>query len=185
MSKNLFFASVAKAAFALAAVVMMSAVFTSCSKDSDEPEPEPKFTNTVTFGGVEKPIVKAEYEDEGNDNYTLYLHLSADGKERVEFELNKDIHMTGSPVKLTEKEKEHDGKWYWSVDYYKSTGIELIDTYGRPDATTYPVFKTGTLTISGSPTGTINIRLENGRVKDINGNEHTITMSYGGPMMEK
>ena len=185
MSKKIFFASAAKAAFALAAVVMMSAVFTSCSKDSDEPEPEPKFTNTVTFGGVEKPIVKAEYEDEGNDNYTLYLYLSADLKKRVAMQLNKDVHMTGSPVKLTEKEKKHDGKWYWVVDYYTADGTLLINTFGKSDDTQYPVFTTGTLTISGSPESTLNIKLENGRVKDINGNEHTITMSYGGPMMEK
>ena len=185
MSKNLFFASAVKAAFALAAVVMMSTVFTSCSKDSDEPEPEPKFTNTVTFGGVEKPIVKAEYEDKGSGNYNLYLYLSADLKKRVAMQLNKDVHMTGSPVKLTEKEKKHDGKWYWIVEYYKPDNTTLIKTFGKPDAPDFPVFTTGTLTISGSPTGTINIRLENGRVKDINGNEHTITMSYGGPMMEK
>ena len=185
MKATSFFASAAKAAFTLAAVVMMSAVFTSCSKDSDEPEPEPKFTNTVTFGGVEKPIVKAEYEDEGNDNYTLYLYLSADLKKRVAMQLNKDVHMTGSPVKLTEKEKKHDGKWYWVVDYYTADGTLLINTFGKSDDTQYPVFTTGTLTISGSPESTLNIKLENGRVKDINGNEHTITMSYGGPMMEK
>ena len=185
MSKNLFFASAAKAAFALAAVVMMSTVFTSCSKDSDEPEPEPKFTNTVTFGGVEKPIVKAEYEDKGSGNYNLYLYLSADLKKRVAMQLNKDVHMTGSPVKLTEKEKKHDGKWYWVVDYYTADGTLLINTFGKSDDTQYPVFTTGTLTISGSPESTLNIKLENGRVKDINGNEHSLAMSYSGPMTKK
>ncbi|WP_238987977.1 hypothetical protein [Prevotella koreensis] len=63
MSKKLFFTSAAKAAFALAAAVMMSAAFTSCSKDSDNDDDAKKFTNTVTFGGMEKPIVKAEYVD--------------------------------------------------------------------------------------------------------------------------
>ena len=190
MSKKIFFASAAKAAFALAAVVMMSLAFAACGSDNDDDGggggtpllPTPT-ANTVTLDGTEKPILMTEYEDNGN--YYLNLYLSADRKERVEFELNKDIHMTGSPIKLTEKEKKHDGKWYWVVDYYTADGTLLINTFGKSDDTQYPVFTTGTLTISGSPTGTINIRLENGRVKDINGNEHTITMSYGGPMMEK
>ena len=185
MKTKTIFASAAKAAFALAAVVMMSAVFTSCSKDSDEPEPEPKFTNTVTLNGVEKPILMAEYEDEHDGDYSLYLYLSADRKGKVKFQLNKDVHMTGSPVKLTEKEKKHDGKWYWVVDYYTADGTFLINTFGKSDDTQYPVFTTGTLTISGSPESTINIKLENGRVKDINGNEHSLAISYGGPMTKK
>ena len=179
MKTTSFFASAAKAAFALAAVVMMSTVFTSCSKDSDEPKPEPK-ANTVTIDGAERPIVKAEYKDEGDGDYSLYLYLSADRKEKVKFELNKDLHITGSPIDLTKKEKEHDG-WYWVVNYYKPDGNKLIDTFADPDDA-LPVFKTGTLTISGSPDGTINIRLENGRVKGEEGAEHTLTISYSGTM---
>ncbi|MGP1350627.1 MAG: hypothetical protein ACTTK2_03100 [Hoylesella marshii] len=181
MTKNLFFASCAKAAFALAAVVMMSTVFTSCSKDnSDDPKPEPK-ANTVTIDGAERAIVKAEYKDEGDGDYWLFLYLSADRQEKVKFELNKDLHMTGSPIDLTKKEKEHDGKWYWSVDYYKPGDTKLINTFGEPGSST-PVFTTGTLTVSGSPTGTLNIKLENGRVKSTDGKEHTLTVSYSGKM---
>ena len=102
----------------------------------------------------------------------------------MEFELNKDIHMTGSPIKLTEKEKEHGGKWYWAVDYYKPDGTTLIYTYGRPGYEE-PVFTTGTLTISGSPTGTINLKLGNGCVKGKDGKEYTLTISYSGQMTEK
>ena len=178
-----FFASAAKAAFALAAVVMMSAVFTSCSKDSDEPEPEPKFTNTVTIDGAERAILKAEYEDKKDGDYILYFYLSDDHKEKVTMQLNKDVHMTGNPVNLTEREKTHDG-WYWMVNYYKPDGNKLIDTFGNPDDA-LPVFTTGTLTISGSPDGTINIRLENGRVKANDDKEHTLAMSYSGPMTAK
>ena len=183
MKTTSFFASAAKAAFALAAVVMMSTVFTSCSKDSDDPKPEPK-ANTVTIDGVEKPIVKAEYKDEGDGDYSLYLYLSADRQEKVKFELNKDLHITGSPIDLTKKEKEHDGKWYWSVDYYKPGDTKLINTFGSPGSST-PVFTTGTLTISGSPESTLNIKLENGRVKDEDGKEHTLAISYSGKMTEK
>ena len=161
---------------------MTSTVFTSCSKDnSDNPKPEPK-ANTVTIDGAERPILKAEYEDRKDGDYILYLYLSADRKEKVEFQLNKDLHMSGSPIDLTKKEKKHDEKWYWVVEYYKPDDTKLIDTYGAPGEDYYPVFTTGTLTISGSPDGTINIRLENGRVKGEDGAEHTLTISYSGTM---
>ena len=181
MSKNLFLASAAKAAFALAAVAMMGTMFTSCSKDDDDNEK--KFTNTVTIDGTNKSIVKAEYEDYGN-GYSLYLDLSADHKEKVKFQLNKDLHMTGNPNKLTEQEKKHDGKWYWMVSYDKSGGGSLIYTFGQPGSE-ISLFTTGTLTVSGSPTGTINIKLENGLVKGKDGKDHTFTVSYSGTMMEK
>ena len=163
---------------------MMSAVFTSCSKDSDDDD-EKKFTNTVTIDGTEKPIVKAEYEDENNGNYALYLYLSADGKERVRFELNKDLHMSGSPVDLTKRGKGQGFECYWMVEYYKSDGTQLINSYGAPGEDDYPVFTTGTLTASGSPESTLYIKLENGRVMGEDNKEHTLTVSYGGPMTEK
>ena len=136
MRTKKFFASAAKAAFALAAAMMMSTAFTSCSKDNDD-KPEPKFTNTVTIDGVEKPIVKAEYKDMLNGNYALYLYLSADGKERVRFELNKDLHMSGSPVDLTKRGKGQGFECYWMVEYYKSDGTQLIDSYGAPGEDDY------------------------------------------------
>ena len=145
-------------------------------------KPLPKPTaGTVTLDGTNKPIVKAEYKDETRGNYRLYLYLSADGKERVMFQLNKDVHMTGSPVNLAEKEKKHGGKWYWVVSYRTADGPTLIETYADPDSSD-PVFATGTLTISGSPTGTINIKLENGSVKGEDGKDHTFTVSYSGTM---
>ena len=185
MTKNLFLASCAKAAFALATVMMMSAAFTACSSSNDddptpEPLPEPK-AQTVTIDGVEKPILKAEYDPEGDGNYRIYLVLSADGKERVTIQLNKDLHITGNPIDLTKREEEHSGKWYWSVEYYKPDDTKLIDTYGRPGYS-IPVFKTGTLTISGSPESTINIKLENGRVEGTDDKEYTLVLSYSGTM---
>ncbi|WP_314080179.1 hypothetical protein [Hoylesella pleuritidis] len=179
MRTKKFFASAAKGAFALAVAMMMSTAFTSCSKDNDD-KPEPKFTNTVTLDGVEKAILKAEYKDMLNGNYALYLYLSADGKERVRFELNKDLHMSGSPVDLTKRGKGQGFECYWMVEYYKSDGTQLIDSYGAPGEDDYPVFTTGTLTVSGSFDGTINIKLENGRVKGKDGKEHTLTISYSG-----
>ena len=179
MKTTSFFASAAKAAFALAAVVMMSAVFTSCSKDNDDDNlPTPK-AQTVTLDGVEKPIVKAEYRDQGDGNYSIYLNLSANGNERVKIELNKKLHMSGAPIDRTRLEEEHTGnEYYWLVSYSN------IYTFADPKKN-YPVFKTGTLTISGSPDGTINIKLENGSVKGEDGKDHTFTVSYSGKMTKK
>ena len=187
MKQNNFFANAANKALALAAaVMMMSAAFTSCSKDSDDDNgdlPTPK-AQTVTIDGVEKPILKAEYEDNTCDNYDLYFYLSADRKENVLIQLNKDLHMTGNPITLTEKEESHEGKWYWAVDYKIKDDVYLIETLGKP-GTDDPVFTTGTLTVSGSPKAIINIKLENGRVKGSDGKKHTLTLSYSGTMTEK
>ena len=154
------------------------------TKAGSTPKPPTPTAGTVTLDGKEKPIVNAEYKDEGSGDYSLYLYLSADRQEKVKFELNKDLHITGSPIDLTKKEEKHDGKWYWSVDYYKPGDTKLIDTFGDPDDA-LPVFKTGTLTISGSPESTINIKLENGRVKGKDGKEYTLVLSYSGPMTKQ
>ena len=180
MKHNNFFANAASKALALAATVMMSAAFTACSSSNDDPTTEPK-ANTVTLDGTEKPIVNAEYKDEGSGDYSLYLYLSADREEKVKFELNKDLHMTGSPIDLTKKEKEYDGKWYWVIEYYDADDERIIDILGNPGSSA-PVFTTGTLTVTGDPATGITIKLENGRVKGTDGKEHTITLSYSGKM---
>ena len=85
--------------------------------------------------------------------------------------------MTGKPIDLTKEEPEHDGKCYWIVDYYDADGKRIIDTFGFPGSPD-PVFTTGTLTVSGSPESTINIKLENGSVRGKDGNDHTLVVSY-------
>ena len=87
MTKNLFLASCAKAAFTIATVMMMSAAFTACSSSNDDDggggtPPTPK-AQTVTLDGVEKTILKAEYKDKADGNYILYFYLSDDHKEKV------------------------------------------------------------------------------------------------------
>ena len=184
MTKNLFLASAAKAAFALAAVVMMSVAFAACSSSNDDPTTEPR-AGTVTLDGEEKPILKAEYEDHTNGNYFLFLYLSADSKEKIELHLNKDLHMNGSPVVLTKREKKHEGgKLYWVADYHNPDKSLFTNTTGDPDSNS-DLYLTGTLTVSGSPTGTINIKLENGRVKANDRKERTLTISYSGTMTER
>ena len=182
MKTTSFLASAAKAAFALAAVVMMSAVFTSCSKDDDDDDAK-KFTNTVTFGGMEKPIVKAEYEDRGSGNYKLFLYLEAVGAERLEIQLNKGLHMTGNPIDLKKKEEKHSGL-YWAVTYYTPDGNRFFHTFAGPSSP-LPVFSDGTFTVNGDPVTGIRIKLENGLVIGEDDNDHTITMSYSGKMTEK
>ena len=186
MNKKTFFANVASKALALATVVMMSAAFTSCSKDSDDDNgglPEPK-AQTVTLDGEEKPILKAGYQYWGDGNYVLFFSLSASSQERVRLGLNKELHVTGNPINLTEKEKNrkrYDDRFHWGVTYLNAHGNLLFYANGTPHINE-PVFKTGTLTMSGSPDGTINIRLENGRVKGSDGKEYTFTLSYSGTM---
>ena len=162
--------------------MMMSTAFTSCSKDNDD-KPEPKFTNTVTLDGVEKAILKAEYDPEGDGNYRIYLVLSADEKEQVVLHINEDVF--GTPIKLTEKAKKNADNFYfnWTIDYYKSNGeggyTRFIEASGNPEQSV-PVFNTGTIEYAGSINGTLNIRLRNGRVKGKDGKEHTLTISYSG-----
>ena len=192
MTKNLFLASCAKAAFALATVVMMSAAFTACSSSNNDddggggtpPSPAPK-AQTVTLDGAEKPILKAEYEDKNNGNYFLFLYLSADSKEKVELHLNKDLHMSGSPVVLTKREKKHEGgKLYWVADYHNPNNSLFTNTTGDPDSNS-DLYLTGTLTVTGDPkSGKVSIKLENGRVKDNNRQERTLTVRYSGTMTE-
>ena len=160
-----------------------SGKMTKAGSTPEPPTPEPK-AQTVTLDGTEKPIVKAEYKDETGGNYSLYLYLSADRQEKVKFELNKDLHMSGSPVNLAEKEKEHKGKWYWVIEYYDADDERIINIFGNPGSST-PVFNTGTLTVTGDPATGITIKLENGRVKDEDGKEHTITVSYSGPITKE
>ena len=166
---------------------MMSLAFAACGSDNNDdgggktPDtPEPK-AQTVTLDGKEKPILKAEYEDHTNGNYFLFLYLSANSKEKIELHLNKDLHMSGSPVVLTKREKKHEGgKLYWVADYHNPDKSLFTNTTGDPDSNS-DLYLTGTLTVSGSFEN-INIRLENGRVKDNNRQERTITVSYSGKM---
>ena len=73
MKTTSFLASAAKAAFALAAVVMMSAVFTSCSKDSDDDNPLAPKAQTVTLDGVEIKVEKSTLTNVG-ENLELLVH---------------------------------------------------------------------------------------------------------------
>jgi len=179
-TKN-FLASCAKATFALATVVMMSAVLTSCSKDNDDnngelPEAKP---NTVVIDSKEKPILSAKYEARSENDYGFWLYLDAAHNEYVYFSLNGDVHLTGKPFELTKREPKHKGYAWWIV-YRMPNGKDLFEKTGTYGKTENTLFNTGTLTMSGKPDGTISIKVANGRVVGNDNQEHTLTVRYVG-----
>jgi hypothetical protein len=177
-TKNLL-ASALSQVLTLATVLMISLAFTACGSDNDkapEPLPAPK-PKTITLDGVEKSVTSAQYKDNGDGNYTLYLNIGSN--EYIEFVLNKTFHATDKAIDLAQKEKNHPGA-YWSVSYLKDD-VRVIYADGQPGGA-LPVFTTGTLTASGTPGGAFDIKLENGRVVDTDGNEHTLVLSYEGPV---
>ena len=182
MSKNLFFASAAKTLFALATVVMMSAVLTSCSKDNDDnngslPEAQP---NTVVINGTERKVVSAEYRSREGVSYYLYLNLNASGSEYITFAINESLHTTGKPIDLTQKEENVLDPW--EISYVMPDGEHFFFSSGDPVQSQLPVFSTGTLTINGSVLSDISILLKNGRVVGKNGKQCTFTLNYSGKL---
>jgi hypothetical protein len=181
-TKN-FLASCAKATFALATVVMMSGVFTSCSKDNDDnnngPLPDAK-PNTVVIDGTERKVVSAEYRSREGVSYYLYLNLNASGTEYISLAINESLHTTGKPIDLTQKEENVLDPW--EISYVTPDGKYPIFASGNSNQPQIPVFGTGTLTINGSVLSTISILLKNGRVVGKNGKECTFTLNYSGKL---
>ena len=182
MKTKQFLASCAKATFALATVVMMSAVFTSCSKDNDDnngelPDAKP---NTVVIDGKERKVVSAEYRSREGVSYYLYLNLNASGSEYITFAVNESLHVTGKPIDLTQKEGNVLDPW--EISYVMPNGEHFFFSSGDPVRSQLPVFGTGTLTINGSVLSTISILLKNGRVVGKNGKECTFTLNYSGKL---
>ncbi len=188
MKRYNFFAKVASKALALAATVMMSAAFTACSKDSgggDDPTPLPEPKGTLTVNGVDTPIRMAEYLKESDGNYYLYLYFANDRKGRVKFELNKDLHMKGNSINLSEIEEWHRDGFYWKIDYTDSNNKDLIHASGSYH---YPkLFEAGTLTATGDfiGAGTLDIKLENGSIVGTDGKTYAIALNYNGPVTNK
>ena len=182
MKTTSFFASCAKAAFALAAVVMMSAVFTSCSKDSDDDNlPEPK-AQTVTFDGTEMKIKKAILNHVVKETYWLGLELE-DGKEATDVLISlKPSKHNGKQINLTEQktEDESDG---WSVTVLKGSKWLCCGQETKKDL--YK-FSSGTMYLNVNPvTMEVEVQLTGGKIKTTaeyfgDGKEHTLAISYKG-----
>ena len=154
-------------------------LFAACSKDSNTDNLKP---NTFTFKSVEKKITRAAYGHYGKDNYRLFLYLNNSNKERVVLGLNKDRHMKGNAIELSQPETAHE-EWYWGVIYCDSNDNEIIKASGHPDASH---FTKGTLTVSGTPgSGSVNISLKKGKVMGKDDKEYTLTLNYSGEMEKK
>ena len=164
------------------ALLVAATALVACSKDSDDNEF--KYTNTVTLNGVEKKITRAEYKNAGGGDYLLLLYLNNSDNERVELHLNKDNHMKGNTIVLTQKDTSTKG-WHWIVEYYDSSDSGIITAGGKDDPLQ---FKSGTLTISAPPESgkDITILLNNGKVIGTDGKtEYTLTLNYSGEMEKK
>ena len=89
MKTKTLLTSVAKILFVFAPVLIANTVFSSCSKNDDNPKlqqneypslPDPK-PQTVTINDAERPILAAFYEDKGNGKYKFNIYLSAERTE--------------------------------------------------------------------------------------------------------
>ena len=155
----------------VALVLALSACTTSSVK-SQESSPTMSESSAAAATSESSPVNTAAASESADDK--LPVGLTDDnkaGKPRPRSSM-KDT-LKGATI-------NEDGSW----TYDKPDGTKLINTFGSPDSS-IPVFKTGTLTISGSLESTINIKLENGRVKGEDGAEHTLTISYSGTMTKK
>ena len=156
-------------------------LFAACSKDSDNNDDNLKY-GTVTLNREKKKITRAEYKNAGGGDYLLLLYLNNSDKERVELALNKDNHMKGNTIVLTQDDRPKQG-WRWAVEFYDSNGNKIIAASGIPGQLH---FTQGTLTVSDTPrSGSVNISLKNGKVMGLDGKtEYPLTLNYSGEMKE-
>lgn len=180
--------SVAKILFVFATVLIASTVFSSCSKNDDNPKlqqneypslPDPK-PQTVTINDAERPILAAFYEDKGNGKYRFNIYLSAERTEELILELIATRHITGKPIDLTTKEQRVAGsELYWKIEYFDKNSERIFGGCGNPD-TSDTVFTTGLLILTETSKDHFNIVLKNARVTGKDGKEYTLTMQYSG-----
>ena len=157
-------------------------MFAACSKDSDNNDDNLKY-GSVTLNREKKKITRAEYRNAGGGDYLLLLYLNNSNNERVELHLNKDNHMKGNTIVLTQKDTSTKG-WHWIVEYYDSSDSGIITAGGKNNPLQ---FKSGTLTISAPPKSNkdITILLNNGKVIGTDGKtEYTLTLNYSDEMKE-
>lgn len=191
MKRNHLFTNMASGILSFAVMVMSLALITCSNDDKEEHQILQPKPNTTILDGVDKPVLQAVCQDEGNGDYSLFLTLSADGREKMELQLNKELHMRGRDIKLTKREEKNIGQYYWSVTYTNSNNQPIFETLSDPDELSAPldppkpVFISGTLTVTGTPDSTICIVLKNGRVAGFDNKEHSITLNYKGKMKKR
>ena len=179
MKTKSFLASCAKATFALAAVVMMSAVLTSCSKDNDD-EPTPQL-GTVTIDGKEKPILKARYLNAGAGLVSLFLFLSKDGKEQMFLLLDKEQHINTKPISLDD-DKNGD-KVTRVIAYYNPRGALVFKASMPRNMVDNTYFTAGTLTVNGSTDEEMSIVLKDGNVNVVR-DRYNVEINFKGIVLQ-
>ena len=200
MKKNLFFANAAKAAFALAAVFMMSIALASCGgddKDDPNPGPSPKPNpnpelreNALTLNGKDYAIAKASIIDIGQDNYfRIELATPLVVKIGVYMRLDLKLHATGKPFELTKlyPEKDDDDPDYrpygtWELEVYQD-GKTIFACDDQPDKGTPCI--SGTVTITGNAKEDFAIEFKNVRAKGKDGKEYTFSAYFKGKPEKK
>ena len=174
MTTKSFLASCAKATFALATVVMMSAVLTSCSKDNDD-EPTPQL-GTVTIDGKEKPILKARYLNAAG-MVSLFLLLSKDGKEEMFLLLDKEQHINTKPISLDDdKNGDKVGR---VIAYYNPRGALVFKASMPRNMVDNTYFTAGTLTVNGSTDEEMSIVLKDGNVNVVR-DRYSVEINFKG-----
>ena len=147
-----------------------------------EGELEPR---EIIFDGNAFKVHRAKYSFiyYGDSKY-YYLTLYLTDKDLPFLEINLDKENFGKLLDLTKKEEKHDFG-FWSVSYKAEEGKHLFYTWGNPYNSETTVFEDGTLKVTQEGDDSFSIELLNGRVKDVNKEEHTLEVRYSGTFIKK
>lgn len=105
MMNKTFLARLAKVAFVLAATLTLNLLITACSRDYSLPDDKPiEKVATVTIDGVVKQVSDIKMIDNDDNNWEVYLYLSADKQECIWLNYNTDLH-GNKLIDLTKKRK--------------------------------------------------------------------------------
>ena len=134
------------------------------------PTPQPK-EGYVTLNQVDRKILKAEYENKGNHNYEM--HFTLEGNHKLVLYAS-GIHHFDKTINLSLLDGLTPN--YWRV-VCKKGNQGIIDASSDP-LKKHP-FSKGTLNITGSVLGNIDIKIDNGVVYE-GGYMQTLLMHYKG-----
>lgn len=183
MSKKNFLMTCVKSVFALVAVVMVSMVFSACSRDDKEDTPQLK-QNTLTINGRQVPVKEVVSHKDSQGIYKIKVFFDNNHMEELRFLLNEKVFFN----KVIDLSKKEDTPKYWEVMYDDQAGNRKIHTWSKPDnryqagEQIYPVFQKGTLFVVKKSENSIYIKLE-GRVDGTDkGAVYDLRLLYEGEM---
>lgn len=179
MMNKTFLARLAKVAFVLAATLTLNLLITACSRDYSLPDDKPiEKVATVTIDGVVKQVSDIKMIDNDDNNWEVYLYLSADKQECIWLNYNTDLH-GNKLIDLTKKESEHEYQWYWGMAYRDGKNVPFTGS-GMPEH--YVTFENGQLLINFNKTTKVaEIELKDGKINDNqfgDAKDHTIEINF-------